>query len=35
MLKLFKNLKKAEWTLAAVSGVFIIMQVWLDLTMPE
>ncbi len=35
MLKLFKNLKKAEWILAAVSGVFIIMQVWLDLTMPE
>lgn len=35
MLKLFKNLKKVEWTLAAVSGVFIIMQVWLDLTMPE
>lgn len=35
MLKLFKNLKKAEWTLAVVSGVFIIMQVWLDLTMPE
>lgn len=35
MLKLFKNLKKAEWALAAVSCLFIIMQVWLDLTMPE
>lgn len=35
MLKLFKNLRKAEWLLAAVSIVFIIAQVWLDLTMPE
>ena len=35
MLKLFKNLKKAEWTLAVVSGVFIIMQFGLVLTMPE
>lgn len=35
MLKLFKNLKKTEWGLAALSFVFIIAQVWLDLTMPE
>ena len=35
MLKLFRNLRKTEWLLAAVSIVFIIAQVWLDLTMPE
>lgn len=35
MLKLFRNLKKAEWILAAFSCVFIVLQVWLDLTMPE
>ena len=35
MLKLFKNLRKTEWFLAAISIVFIIVQVWLDLTMPE
>jgi len=35
MLKLFKNLTKTEWTAAAISIVFIVVQVWLDLTMPE
>jgi len=35
MLKLFKNLKKEEWCLIAVSLIFIVLQVWLDLTMPE
>lgn len=35
MLKLFKNLRKTEWMLAAISLAFIIVQVWLDLTMPE
>lgn len=35
MLKLLKNLKRTEWTLAALSLVFIVLQVWLDLTMPE
>lgn len=35
MLKLFKNLKKSEWMLAGLSLVFIVLQVWLDLTMPE
>lgn len=35
MLKLFRNLKKREWTLVGVSLVFIITQVWLDLKMPE
>lgn len=35
MLKLFKNLRKEEWLLAAASCMFIVLQVWLDLTMPE
>lgn len=35
MLKLFKNLKKEEWCMIAVSLIFIVLQVWLDLTMPE
>lgn len=35
MMKLFKNLKKQEWMLMAVALVFIVAQVWLDLTMPD
>ena len=35
MLKLFKNLKKEENLLSILSIVFIVLQVWLDLTMPE
>ena len=35
MLKLMKNLKKTEWLLIAISLIFIVTQVWLDLTMPE
>lgn len=35
MLKLFKNLKKEEWRMIAVSLIFIVLQVWMDLTMPE
>lgn len=35
MLKLFKNLKKEEWCMIAVSLIFIVLQVWLDLTMLE
>ncbi len=35
MLKLLRNLRKREWMLAAISLVFIVVQVWLDLTMPE
>ena len=35
MLKLFKNLRRTERMLAALSLVFIVLQVWLDLTMPE
>ena len=35
MVKLFRYLKKREWLMAAVSLVFIINQVWLDLRLPE
>ena len=35
MLKLLKNLKRTEWILVVISLVFILVQVWLDLTMPE
>ena len=35
MLKIFKYLKPKEWLMAAVSFVFILSQVWLDLKMPE
>ncbi len=35
MFKLFKNLKKTECTLALLALIFIVLQVWLDLTMPE
>lgn len=35
MIKLLKNLKKREWVLVLASMTFIVVQVWLDLTMPE
>ena len=35
MLKLFSNLKKREWIYIVISLVFILAQVWLDLTMPD
>lgn len=35
MVKLMRNLTKKEWILAAVSIVFIVLQVWLELTMPD
>ena len=35
MFKLMKNFTKKEWALAALAIVFIVLQVWLDLTMPE
>ena len=35
MVKLFRYLKKREWLMAAVSLLFIISQVWLDLRLPE
>ncbi len=35
MIKLFRNFKKQEWALMALALVFIVAQVWLDLTMPD
>ena len=35
MIKLFKNLRKQELGLMALALVFIVAQVWLDLTMPD
>lgn len=35
MLSLFKNLKKKDWALVFISIAFIVVQVWLELKMPE
>ena len=35
MLKIFRYLKPIEWLLAAISVIFIVAQVWLDLKMPD
>ncbi len=35
MLKLFKHFKQREWLLVLVAIVFIVGQVWLDLTLPD
>ena len=35
MIKLFKNLRKQEWGLIVLALVFIVAQVWLDLTIPD
>ena len=35
MLKIFKYLKRNEWLLVLVSIVFIVVQVWLDLKLPD
>ena len=35
MLKLFRNLSKRDWLLAAVSIGFIVFQVYLDLKLPD
>ena len=35
MLKLLKYLKKKEWLFAFIAIVFILLQVWLDLKMPD
>lgn len=35
MLKMFKNLKKRDYILIAISIIFIVSQVWLDLRLPE
>ena len=35
MLKLFRNLTRRDWGLTLLSFVFILTQVWLDLTLPD
>lgn len=35
MIKILKRLNAREWLLAAVSLVFIVIQVWLDLKLPD
>ena len=35
MIKLFKNLRKQEWGLIVLALVFVVAQVWLDLTIPD
>lgn len=35
MLKILKHLTRKEWLFIAISLVFIIMQVWLDLKLPD
>ncbi len=35
MFKLFKNLKKRDYIFAFIAGIFIIVQVWLELKMPD
>ncbi len=35
MLKLLKKLTKRDWCYVAVSIAFIVVQVWLDMTMPD
>ncbi len=35
MLKIFRYLKKKEWLMIAISMIFIVSQVWLDLKLPD
>jgi ATP-binding cassette subfamily B protein len=35
MLKILKNYKKKDFAFAAVAVVFIILSVWMELTIPE
>ncbi len=35
MLKIFKHLTKKEWLLMFIAILFIVMQVWLDLELPD
>ena len=35
MLKLLRNFTKKEWALAVLSIAFVVVQVWLSLTMPD
>lgn len=35
MLRIFKNLKKEDWGCFGIGIIFIVLQVWLDLKMPD
>lgn len=35
MLKIFKNLRAKEWLFFCISFLFIVLQVWLDLKLPD
>ena len=35
MLKLFKNFKKKDWLFVLISFIMIVVQVWLDLKLPD
>lgn len=35
MLKILKNVKKQEWALALAAMVFIIVSVWMELSIPD
>lgn len=35
MLKLIKNFTKKEWLFAGFAFIFIVLQIWFDLTMPD
>lgn len=35
MIRIFKHLSKRDWLLAGISLIFIIIQVWLDLKLPD
>lgn len=35
MIKLFKNLKSNDWLFILMSVIFIVLQVWLDLKLPD
>lgn len=35
MIKIFKNFTKKDWSLIIICLAFIILQVWLDLKLPD
>lgn len=35
MIKLLRNFTKKEWALTLLSVAFVVVQVWLELTMPD
>ena len=35
MIKLIKNFRKKDWLIVLVSAIIIVLEVWLDLKMPD